>query len=142
MDRCCESDSPCVFSKALKERAAVCGLARRRWRGELECIECPSSQARGDCARLAALMHERARFALRLPPPGRVLMHQQAQRLQCGGLGGLRDALQAADVPGAPDVHAMVALGLARDPELVGLPWADIVAAMRAWVPRRRRPAG
>ena len=85
---------------------------------------------------LAALMHERARFALRLPGPGQLLMHSQALRLQCGGLAGLRQAVAAID----GDVQHLVDLAHRCDGGPAGLPWDALVAAMRAWAPRQRRP--
>jgi hypothetical protein len=131
---CCGSASVCIFAKALQARAAVCELSERRWIGEREVIECPSPVARTNCGTLAALMHERARFALRLPRPGELLMHTQAMRLQCGGIAGLQQALQ---VPVA-DVHRLVGAAQERHGSLTALPWDDMVAAMRDWAPRRR----
>lgn len=135
---CCGSASTCIFAKALQARAAVCELSARRSVGERELIECPSPVARTHCGTLAALMHERARFALRLPRPGELLMHTQAMRLQCGGLAGLQQVLQAE----AADVHRLVGAAQARHGGLTALPWDVVVAAMRDWAPRRRhRPA-
>jgi len=134
---CCDSDRPCVFSKALLARAAVCERAQRRSVGEREVLECGSQVAHTNCSALAALMRERARFALRLPPVGQLLIHVQAMRLQCGGLRGLQQALQAGT---PPDVHAMVLEGRSRHGSLTALPWDTIVDAMRAWTPRRRLP--
>lgn len=131
---CCDSDAACVFAKAVLAHAAVCERVERRWLGEREILECTSPVARTNCGTLAALMHERARFALRLPPPGALLLHTQALRVQCGGLGGLQTALQA----DTPDVHRMVGQAQARHGSLTELPWDEIVAAMRAWSPRRR----
>ena len=92
---CCDSDQACVFAKALLSHTAVCELAQRRAVAERVLVECPSPVARTNCGTLAALLHERARFALRLPPPGRPLIHMQALRLQCGGLTALQQVLDA-----------------------------------------------
>src|SRR5689334_18372974 len=101
---CCESDQPCVFSKALLARAASCELSKRTCLAERELLECTSPVARLNCETLAALLHERARFALRLSPPGRPLMHVHALRLQCGGIAALAGVLEA----GSKDVHSLV----------------------------------
>lgn len=149
---------PCVFARALLAQAASCTLARRRSVGEREAVACPSPVAHANCDTLAALMHERARFALRLPAPATPLMHAQAMRLQCGGLAGLQQSLgpaatgraaagpttetasaRAAPAAAPPDVHALVGLAQQRHGSLTALPWEAIVAAMRAWAPRRRR---
>lgn len=131
----CGSEASCVFAKALLARSATCELAQRRSHGERELLDCGSPVARINCGTLAALLHERSRFPLRLPPPGRPLMHMQALRLQCGGLAALRDALGA---PGS-DVHALVREAQAAHGSLAALPWQHLVAALAAWQPPRRR---
>jgi hypothetical protein len=132
---CCGSGAVCVFAKALLARAAVCELSVRRSVGEREIVECGSMVARTNCATLAALMHERARFALRLPGPGHPMIHAQALKLHCGGLSGLKHALGAAQ----PDVHAMVGVAQERYGSLTALPWEAIVRDVFAWQPHRRR---
>ncbi|MHB1123240.1 MAG: hypothetical protein ACYC0T_11040 [Ramlibacter sp.] len=130
---CCGSAVACVFSKALLARTAACELAQRSSRGEQELIACGAPVARINCSTLAALLHERARFALRLPAPGRPLMHVHALRLQCGGLAALTQVLG-----GDGDVHRMVAAARERHGSLADLPWERIVPAVAGWQPRRR----
>lgn len=125
----------CVFARALMARTATCELAERRSLGERELLECRSPVARINCGTLAALLHERARFALRLPAPGHPLMHAQALRLHCGGLQGLQRALGAARA----DVHATVVLAQQRHGSLTDLPWEAIVGELLQWQPRLRR---
>ncbi len=132
---CCESGRACVFAKALLARAAVCELASRRNAGEREIIECGSVVARTNCNTLAALMHERARFALRLPAPGHPVIHAQALRLHCGGLIGMQQALGVRQA----DVHVMVGLAHERYGSLTELPWSAIVRDLVDWKPHRRR---
>jgi len=131
---CCDSDSACVFAKALLARTAVCERAERRAVAERVLVECASPVARTNCGTLAALMHERARFALRLPPAGRPLIHMQALRLQCGGLVALQQVLGNNE----PDVHRMVGAAQERHGSLTELPWDTLVAALAAWQPPRR----
>lgn len=135
MDSCCDSATACVFSRALLARSAGCALATRRSLGERDVVECPSPVARINCSTLAALLHERARFALKLPRPGQPLIHAQALRLHCGGLAGVQQAL---DEP-VSDVHRLVGLAQQRHGSLAELPWPGIVAAVVAWRPRPRR---
>ena len=134
-DACCPSGTACIFGKALLARVAVCGLAGRRSVGERELVECNSVVARTNCGTLAALMHERARFALRLPGPGQLMIHAQALRLHCGGLIGLQRVLAVAQ----PDVHAMVGVAHERLGSLTELPWDVIVREIANWQPHRRR---
>lgn len=135
---CGEHEAACVFRRALLARTAVCELARRDCFGEREVVVCGSPPARTNCATLAALLHERARFALKLPRAGQPLLHAQAMRLHCGGLAGLRQVLGA---DGA-DVHRLVMLAQERHGSLTELPWAPLVGAVVAWQPRRRRGSG
>lgn len=109
--------------------------------GERELIECKSPIALTNCRTLSALMHERARFALRLPPAGHPIVHAQVLRLQCGGLHGLQQALGEAQA----DVHGMVGQAHARYGSLTELPWDAIVQTIRQWQahrPRRLRKPG
>jgi hypothetical protein len=138
LNACCESASACVFAKALLARAAMCELATRRTAGERDLVECASPVARTNCSTLGALLHERARFALRLPAPGHPVVHAQALRLHCGGLIGLQQALGAAQA----NVHQLVGTAHERYGSLTELPWDGIVDAIKAWQSRRpRRPA-
>lgn len=137
---CCDSERACVFAKALLARTVVCERAERRAVAERLLVECASPVARTNCGTLAALMRERARFAMRLPPAGRPLIHIQALRLQCGGLKALQQVLGSAE----PDVHRMVGIAHERHGSLTELPWEALVAQLVAWqAPRRgrRRPA-
>ena len=134
---CCDSATSCVFARVLLAHAAVCELAERRSAGEHDVLECPSPVARTNCATLAELLHERARFALRLPRPGAPLLHALALRLHCGGIAGLQLALGAE----RPDVHRMVGAAHERPGSLTALPWDAIVATVVRWEPRRRRRA-
>lgn len=135
-DRCCSDEGPrgCVFAKALLARAAACECATRRHVGERALVECASPVALTNCATLAALLRERARFALKLPPEGRPMMHVQALRLQCGGLSALQEALAA----GHRDVHRLVGLAQDRHGSLTDLPWESLVRTLAAWQPPRR----
>ncbi|MCP5269632.1 MAG: hypothetical protein H6932_00175 [Burkholderiaceae bacterium] len=136
MGSCDDTDRGCVFSRALLARAAGCDCVTRRALGEREVLECSQPVARTNCSLLRALMRERARFALKLPTGEAPLMHAQVLRLQCGGLLGLQQVLGT----GRADVHHLVAEAQARHGSLTALPWDAIVATMRGWQPRRRRP--
>lgn len=137
---CCDGGrfaAACVFSRALLARTAVCERAARRTLGERDLIECTSPVARTNCGTLAALLQERARFALRLPAPGQPIVHAQVLKLHCGGLAGLQQALAAPQA----DVHRMVGQAHARYGSMTELPWDEIVRTIRNWQAHRpRRP--
>jgi hypothetical protein len=133
---CCGPPERCVFAKALLSRSVVCECSARRAEGEQTHVICTSPIARTNCATLAALLHERARFALRLPATAQPLLHAQALRLQCGGLAALQQLLG----DGEHDVHRSVAQAQQRYGSLTELPWQQLVAALAAWqAPRRAR---
>jgi hypothetical protein len=141
---CCSPVHGCVFAKALLARAASCECAGRRQSGEATVVDCRSPVARHNCATLVALLAERGRFALRLPPASRPMLHAQAMRLQCGGVAALREHLRgpgAQEEPQATDVHRLVLAAQERHRSLADLPWAELVPRMQAWAPRRRGPA-
>jgi hypothetical protein len=137
MGSCCDHAGACVFAHALRARTAVCELSQRQALAERDVLVCSHPVARSNCGTLAALLHERARFALRLPPPGRPLMHAQAMRLHCGGLAALQADLGEAQA----DVHRLVGQAQARHGSLMDLPWDQLVAGVVAWQPRRRGAA-
>lgn len=134
---CSEGTHHCVFAKALFAHEAGCALARRESQGERAVVECSSPPARLNCSTLAALLRERARFALRLPPDGQPLLHQQSLRLQCGGLAALQATLGAEQ----RDVHVLIGQAQRQHGSLTELPWAELVPQLATWAPRRRRPA-
>ncbi len=136
--RCADHEAACVFRAVLLARSAACEMARRDSLGEREVVVCRSPVARTNCDTLAALLHERARFALKLPRPGQPLLHAQMMRLHCGGIVGLQQALGADHA----DVHRLVAQAHERHGSLTDLPWGQVVAALVAWQPRRRRGGG
>jgi hypothetical protein len=134
-DSCCGGPSACVFTKAVVSRQVGCELARRQAVGERELVSCSSPVAQTNCQTLAALLRERATFALRLPRSGAPMVHAKALQLQCGGVLALRQALQAAET----DVHRLVGLAHERWGSLLDAPWGEIVPGVAAWQPRRRR---
>lgn len=134
---CCGGPSACVFTKAVLARSAVCELSQRQAVGERDLVTCPSPVAQANCHTLAALLRERATFALKLPRGAQPLVHAKALQLQCGGVQALQQVLQA----GEPDVHRLVGLAHERWGSLMDAPWAEIVPQMAAWQPRRRHRA-
>jgi hypothetical protein len=134
---CCAGPTACVFTKAVLAREAGCELARRQAVGERDLVACASPVAHTNCTTLAALLRERATFALRLSPHGAPLVHAKALQLQCGGLRALQLALDG-ETATPPDVHRLVGLAHDRWGSLMDAPWGEIVPALAAWQPRRR----
>lgn len=135
-----DASLPCVFAKAVLARQAACPLATMSLVGEAERPRCASPVARTNCDTLLALLRERARFALRLPPPETPLPHAAQLRLQCGGLRGLAAVLGEAQ-DATPDIHALVGRLRGAFDGLAGIPFAPVVATMVRWE-GRPRPGG
>lgn len=131
---------PCVFERALLARHAVCEYAVRHQIGERETIACAQPPARVLCGELNGLLREKSAFALRLTNTVRILPHAMLMKIQCGGLNGLRDLLDADAV--APNVQHLVRLAQERHGELADLPFTEIVKGVAAWKGRRRYAPG
>jgi hypothetical protein len=127
---------PCVFENALLSGCAVCELSASHAVAERQIIACTSPVARVDCGQLAALLREKSAFALRLTSTRRILPHAMMMKIQCGGLQGMRQALDP--VAGQPDVRRMVLKGRERYGELATLPFSEIVQGVAAFKLRRR----
>lgn len=124
---------PCVFQGALLARQAECALAGKQALAEREVLACSQATAHINCEMLERLFLERATFPLHLRPM-QPLTHATVQRLQCGGLSGLRVALATEE----RDVHQLVVQGQELHGSLTALPWDRIVSEILAWRPRRR----
>ena len=70
---------PCVFAKAVLAGCATCATSVRRALAERETIGCTSPVARTNCETFAALLRERAAFALKLTA-GAPLPHAAAMK--------------------------------------------------------------
>jgi len=129
---------PCVFEKALLCQAAACEAARRLSLAEREMIACSEPLARAACGQLLALLRQNSAFALKIKDAQRILPHAMAMKVQCGGLVGLRDLLDAE--AHAPDVLKLVRLAQAEYGAFENLPFSRIVQGVAHWQMRRRRP--
>lgn len=128
---------PCVFEKALLAQCAVCELARRHSIAERELVACASPVARSACGTLYGLLREKSAFALHVREPLRVLPHAMVMKIQCGGLEGLKRAIDAE--AHAPDVHRLVRAATERHGSLDELPFSAIIQGVAAWQGRKRR---
>ncbi len=126
---------PCVFERALMAQCAVCELARRTSIGHHEGVACASPLARAACGTLYGLLRQKSAFALRVAHTQRILKHSQVMRIQCGGLAGLKQAIDP--TAHAPDVHKLVRAANESAGGLDGLPFSEIMKGVSAW---KRRP--
>ncbi|RLJ67630.1 hypothetical protein [Sulfurisoma sediminicola] len=127
---------PCVFEKALLSRCVVCELSVRHLLAERETVACTDPPAHAACGELSGLLREKSSFALKLTEAVRILPHAMIMKIQCGGLGGLRDVLDP-EAP-APDVHRLVRRAQAEYGALEALPFSRIVQGVSHWQGRKR----
>lgn len=128
-------DAVCTFAKALLAQSASCGGAAVHAVGEQLRVQCRDVVAQARCAEVSRGLHDRARFALRLPPDSRPITHRQALRLECGGLAALRQWLQ---LPADVDVRQLLERAAGHGDE-ADWPWQALVPALAAWQPPPRR---
>ena len=116
----------CVEPRTLAaiECSAKCTLARRESQAEGEWIACSSPVALMNCTTLVATMRERAVFVLKLSRGP--MKHAQSLRLQCGGLQGLRTALEETN----NDVHDLVGKAQSRFGGIQDVPWHAVARAL------------
>lgn len=127
---------PCVFEQALLAGCAACALAARHTVGERETVACAQPLARAACGTLHGLLRENSAFALGVADARGRLSHAQVLKVQCGGLEGLRRALDP-EAAGA-DVQSLIRIGIARHGGLDALPFSVVVQGVAAWRGRRR----
>lgn len=122
---------PCVFSAALNQRCAVCALSHH----DDTLTLCTQPLARAACASLHGLLREKARFALgqKHDPLNGPTSNQDELRLQCGGLSGLRMALD----PDAVAIDVARLLEQLALTETDALPWESLLRAINAWTPTK-----
>jgi hypothetical protein len=149
----------CPFERALLARCAACGLARSVLLAEREAIGCQSQAASERCRAYHDELRTASRFALRADASAPWPFSKEI-RLQCGGLIGLRQALDDAGgnadgegdggedsaagsaEPDAPvdDADALLQRALARWGSLEALPYSRVIRAVIRHQPRRRAP--
>lgn len=131
---------PCVFEKALLCQAAVCEAAQRLSLAEREMVACRAPLVRSACGQLLTLLRTNSAFALKLKDTQRILPHAMMMKIQCGGLVGLRDLLDADAA--AVDIFRLVRLAQAEYGALDALPFSRIVQGVAHWQIRKRRSPG
>jgi len=136
----------CPFERALLARCAACGLAQSMLLAEREAIGCQSQAASERCHAYHDELRAASRFALRADASAPWPFSKEI-RLQCGGLIGLRQALDEADGagsadPAAPveDADALLQRALQRWGSLEALPYSRVIRAVIRHEPRRRAP--
>ncbi|MBM4182437.1 MAG: hypothetical protein FJ209_12915 [Betaproteobacteria bacterium] len=130
-------DLPCPFERALLSRCVACFKARKLLLAEREAIACSEREANAACKAFHEALHRNARFALHMDPAQPWPFGKEI-RAQCGGVLGLRDALeQGAEIEA--DVAALMHEGIAKFGDVERFPYSAIMRAVAHYEPRRRR---
>ncbi len=134
------NERPCPFEQAILSGSALCNQSQRLCIAERQGVQCGSDQAQIRCLDLARTLRQQARFALRLRAPREILHHNQALRLQIGGLRGLQAALYPERTePSIQDISALISAALDRFGSFADLPYPLILRAIGRCQPNRRR---
>lgn len=129
----------CPFEKAVLICQCACREARRVNIAERLAVSCLNREAQGDCTLLLGLLRHNAAFALKLTHPEEVLPHAKHVKVQCGGLFGLKLALQPEqEAPGVEDIRGLVLEAQARYGSLQDLPYNEIVRGIAGFQLRKR----
>lgn len=127
----------CPFERALLSRCVHCSRMKRLLLAEREAITCTDQTANGACAAFHAALHRNALFALRIEP-GQPWPFGKEIRAQCGGVLGLKAALESVETA-EPDIAGLVAEGLARYGNIETFPYSAIMRGVVHYTPRKRR---
>ena len=128
----------CPFEKAIVICRHGCRNSRRIGIGERQVIGCVSPSAQEVCQNLLALLRNNALFALGVTDIA-VLPHAKELKVQCGGLRGLRLALELEAVVEIDDISDLVAQAQERFDGLDKLPFSEIVRSIAHFEARRKK---
>lgn len=128
----------CPFEKAIVICRHGCRNARRIGIGERLVIGCTAPAAQETCQNLLALLRDNAAFALGVTDIT-VLPHAKELKVQCGGLRGLRLALELEAIVEIDDISDLVCQAQERYEGLENLPFSEIVRSIAHFEARRKR---
>lgn len=122
----------CPFEKAILSVRCTCELSTRRVVAERMNAGCRDVAAARQCHALLALLHERARFALKAAGPIENLPFGKKMKVMVGGLTGLQAVISPA-APATPveNVYRLVTAAVERFGGLERLPYDEIVQTIR-----------
>ena len=122
----------CPFEKAILSVRCTCELSTRRVVAERMNAACRDAAAARQCRTLLALLHERARFAVKAAGPVESLPFGKKMKVMVGGLTGLQAVISPA-APATPveNVYRLVTTAVERFGDLERLPYDEIVQTIR-----------
>ena len=116
---------PCPFEKSILTRCVACSKAEKHALAEREAVSCSREAGHIQCVALHDVLRHRFAFALHRTHVDGPLPHAQEMRVQCGGLKGLRYALDGSDE--VHDVDETVSRARQTFGEWEDFPYEEIV---------------
>jgi len=128
----------CPFEKTILSSRFGCECGERYCIAEREGIGCGQLQAHARCRELNTVLHEGARFALKLRGDMGQLPHGKEMKVLYGGLLGLQRLLQP-ESEQVTNIFALVEQLLARYESLEQIPLTEVMPSVVAYEHRRSR---
>ncbi len=127
----------CHFEKTINARVCTCRHMRRFNLADREGVGCTHPEAHQNCARWLHALRRASCFALSQPDPVDILPHRLEAKVQAGGLLGLAELVDRA--ARIEDIAGLLDRSIGHYGDLSDIPLQDIVTAVAAYEPRRRR---
>jgi len=134
------NEQPCVFAKAILTRCCRCNRSQRLFIAEREAVACKSPGAHQQCETVLAAFRRKALFALRLTHLEGELPHGKEVKVQCGGMLGLRTALNPASDE-QPDIYPLLERSMDIYGQVQAFPYSEIIKQITTYQARKKRAA-
>ncbi len=131
------NEQRCHFEKAINARSCACRHMHRFNLADREGVQCLNASAHRYCHQWLQQLREASRFALAQTTHAQALPHRLEAKLQAGGLLGLADLLNHSD--DTQDIAALLEQALGQYGDVGNIPLPDVVDAVVAYEPRRRK---
>lgn len=129
----------CVFERGVLRRCLSCEYAHKHLIAEREAMGCDNAEAHAQCDAFKQQLKHAAAFVLKLTSPEAPIPHVKELKLQCGGVLGLARAVAGTPVAEVDNVNGVLNAAFKRYGSLDGLPYPEILQAIRAYEARPRR---
>ena len=124
----------CAFEKAIVTRTCGCRYATRHNLNARQTISCQTKEGHKLCSKLLNQIRKSASFALGATHVPSALPHAKALQVQCGGLKGLKTALDGAEQnERVGDIYSLVKRAVRRFSSMHVLPEQEIVRSIASF---------
>lgn len=128
----------CLFEKGILTSQCHCSQSERFYLAERIGVHCGSDEGQSRCKELLDLLRHHARFALKGHSTG-ALPHNQAIRIQIGGLRGVHAAVNNEEPPPSiDDIFGLIRQATAAFESLDRIPFQEVIKQIAAYKGRSR----